>query len=362
MPQRHHLPVYLRAHALVSHFRMHHVRKIHRRGPARQLQHASFRRERIYFQRREIHFQGGQKLAGFLHLLGPLDELAHPGNALIVVLRAGLAGLVFPVRRHAFFGDAMHFLRADLHFERLAAVQNRGVQRLIQVGPRNGDIILKPARHRPPNMMHYSQRGIAAALRVCNDANGQQIVNLFETRFLPQHLAMQRIQRLHARFQLRRNAGLHQLRTNGRLHFIQKFLVERRFVADLFLQRKERLRLEIPERQILEFPAHHAHSQAVRNGRVNVQRFAGNALLLVGVQVLQRAHVVQAVRELYQYDAYVGHHRQQHLAYVFGLARFRSRNIQPPDFCYALNQVRHFRPKALFNPRNGILRVFNGVV
>ena len=99
------------------------------------------------------------------------------------------------------------------------------------------------------------------------------------------------------------------------------------FVADLLLQRKKRFRLEIAEGQ-----------------------------------VLQRAHVVQAVGQLDQHDAHVCHHRQKHLAHVFGLARFRRLDVQTADFRNALDQMRYFRTKTFFNARNWILRVFYGVV
>ena len=128
------------------------------------------------------------------------------------------------------------------------------------------------------------------------------------------------------------------------------------------MQRKKRLRLEIAERQVLQLSPHHAHSQAVRNRRVNIQRLARNALLLFRFEVLQRAHVVQAVGQLDQHDAHVRHHRQKHLAHVFGLARFRRLDVQAADFRNALDQMRYFRPKTFFNARNGILRVFYGVV
>src|SRR5207253_4400378 len=57
-----------------------------------------------------------------------------------------------------------------------------------------------------------------------------------------------------------------------------------------------------------------------------------DAPLLVRLQVLQRAHVVQAVGKLDQHDAHVRHHRQQHLADVLGLARFRRRIFSRPIF------------------------------
>src|SRR5437879_10182201 len=104
---------------------MHHVCKIDRSGAARKFHHAALRRERVNFNGSEIDFQRGKKFPGFLKLLRPFDELTHPGDALVVILRGRLSGFVFPVRGNAFLRDAMHILRADLHFEGLAAVEHR---------------------------------------------------------------------------------------------------------------------------------------------------------------------------------------------------------------------------------------------
>ena len=100
----------------------------------------------------------------------------------------------------------------------------------------------------------------------------------------------------------------------------------------------------------------------MRNRRVNIHRFTGNALLLVWLEVLQRPHVMQAIGKLDQDDAHVGHHGQEHLAHVFGLARLRRRNVQPTNVGDARDEVRNFASKPLFNPRNGIFRVLNGIV
>ena len=154
MPQRNHLPIHFGAHALVAHFRVHHISKIHGRGAARQFQHAPFGRKRVDFHRREIHLQRGKKFARLLHFLRPLDELPHPRNALIV-LRAP-SNFVLPVRRHAFFRHSMHVLRADLHFKGLPAVQERRVERLVQIWARNRDVIFEASGHWPPDVMDHA--------------------------------------------------------------------------------------------------------------------------------------------------------------------------------------------------------------
>ena len=38
------------------------------------------------------------------------------------------------MRSHAFFRDVMHFLRANLHLQRLSAMKHGSVQRLIKFG------------------------------------------------------------------------------------------------------------------------------------------------------------------------------------------------------------------------------------
>ncbi len=164
MAQRHHLAVHLCAHALMADFGVHGIGEVDGSGPAGQLQHAPFGRERVNLDGRQIHFQRGEKFAGFLQLLRPFNQLAHPGDALVVIAGSRFAAFVFPVSGDAFFRDAVHFLRADLHFKRLAAMQNGGMQGLIQVRARHGDVIFEAARDWPPNVMHHAEGGVTASL------------------------------------------------------------------------------------------------------------------------------------------------------------------------------------------------------
>src|SRR5712692_9329357 len=184
MAQRNHLAVHLSPNTLVADLGVNHVGKIDGRGAARKLEHAAFRRESVDFDRSEIHFERGEKFSGLLELLGPFDELAHPGDALIVIFRRGLSRFVFPVRGNALLRDAVHFLRADLHLERLAAVEHGGMQRLIKIWSRNGDVVLEAARDGAPDVMDYAKRGVTVALGVRDDAHGEEIVDLAETDFL----------------------------------------------------------------------------------------------------------------------------------------------------------------------------------
>ena len=65
------------------------------------------------------------------------------------------------------------------------------------------------------------------------------------------------------------------------------------------------------------------------------------ASLAFRLQVLQRAHVVQAVGQLDEDHAHVRHHGQQHLADVLGLAVFAVGELDLVDLGDAFDDVRH---------------------
>ena len=173
---------------------------------------------------------------------------------------------------------------------------------------------------------------------------------------------MHGVQTLYARFKLGGNAGFNESGLDSGLNFLKEFFVPRRLVADFFLQCKESFRLEIAERQVLQLAAHDTHTEAERDRRIDVQSFARNALLLFGLEVFERAHVVKPVGQLNQNDADIVHHGEQHLADVFGLALFGSHHFEAADFGYAFDEMSDVGAKALFDPGDGILRIFDGVV
>ena len=125
------------------------VREVHRGGIARQRLHFPARGEDVDFLRVELDLEVLQKLLRIADLLLPLEQLTQPDEVLLVASRANPSFLVFPVRRDAVLGGAMHIGGPDLHFEGHAPLaDHRGVQRLITVGSRHRDEVLDPPRHR----------------------------------------------------------------------------------------------------------------------------------------------------------------------------------------------------------------------
>ena len=269
--------------ALMAHFGVDGIGEIDGRGAARQHHHAPLGRERVDLFGIEIDAQRRKKLARLLHLLHPLDQVAHPDDALIVGrgCRFRAAILVFPVRGHALFGDAMHLLRANLHLEGLPGMNHGGVQRLVEVRPRHGDVILESPGNGTPYLMDHAERRITILHRVGNHAHGEQVVDLIERPLLLLNLLVQRIEALDAGLHFGGNAVLDQLAANRVLHFDQKLVEDLLLGRDFLLQLEKRFRLEIAERKIFEFAANEAHSEPVGDRRVDIERFAGDALLLL---------------------------------------------------------------------------------
>ena len=95
---------------------------------------------------------------------------------------------------------------------------------------------------------------------------------------------------------------------------------------------------------------------------VDVERFAGDGFAAVGLEVLERAHVVQAVGQLDEDDAHIGDHGQQHLADVFGLAVFAVGELDFVDLGDAFDDVGDLVAEVGLDLLAGGGGVFDGVV
>ena len=118
----------------------------------------------------------------------------------------------------------------------------------------------------------------------------------------------------------------------------------------------------IAKGQVFELAAHFAHAETVGEGGIDVERFAGNGFAALGPEVLEGAHVVQAIGELDEDDAHIGDHGQQHFAYVFGLPVFAIGELDFVDLGDAFDDVGDLVAKSGFNLFVGGGRVFDSVV
>ena len=121
-------------------------------------------------------------------------------------------------------------------------------------------------------------------------------------------------------------------------------------------------RVQVLEGQVFELAAQLTHAEAVRDGRVDVHRLLRDALALLGLEELERAHVVQAVGEFDEHDAHVVDHRQQHLADVLGLLLLVRDVADLRDFRQAVDEQRDFVAEIFPNRFEVDERVFDDIV
>jgi len=84
--------------------------------------------------------------------------------------------------------------------------------------------------------------------------------------------------------------------------------------------------------------------------------------LLLRLQILDGAHIMEAIGKLHDDHANVVDHGQNHLANVFGLARFRGQHVETPNFGYAFDEAGGFFAEAFLNTGDGKFGVLNHVV
>ena len=133
-------------------------------------------------------------------------------------------------------------------------------------------------------------------------------------------------------------------------------------MASFFCSSKKRVGFEIAEGKVFEFAADQAHAEAIGDGGVNVQSLAGDALLALGVEVVEGAHIVETVGEFDDDHADVIDHGEQHLADVFGLTSFRSEQIETADLGGAFDEAGDIGAKLFGDGGERNLGVFDDVV
>ena len=122
------------------------------------------------------------------------------------------------------------------------------------------------------------------------------------------------------------------------------------------------IRIQRAEAEVLQFGLEAVHAEPLRDRRVDVERFAGDAASRFRVDRAERAHVVQAIGELDQDHAQIARHRQQHFAEAFGGGFLAAAEANLVELGDAVDELGHRRAELGGDLLGGELGVFERVV
>ena len=168
---------------------VHEIGEVERRSTSGKLLHIALRRKDVDLILEDIKSNALEELRGVGDVALPLEQLAQPGELRVVGGICLRAILIAPVRSDSNLGDLMHGPSANLHLERTPIECNdSGVQALIEIVLRHGDVVVKLIWNRSPDAVDRTERGVAVAQVLHDHTDGIDVINLREVAGAARHL------------------------------------------------------------------------------------------------------------------------------------------------------------------------------
>ena len=120
--------------------------------------------------------------------------------------------------------------------------------------------------------------------------------------------------------------------------------------------------VEVFDGKVFELVLHLLHPEPVGERRVDLHRLESGEPLLFGRAEAQGPYVMKTVGELYEYDADILGHRQEHFAKRLYLLLLFGGVGDLTELCDAVDKLRHLAAEHLFDLRQGDDGVLDGVV
>ena len=267
--------------------------KVQRRGAFGQFLDVAGWRVNVNFVMEEIHFQGVHELLGTGFVTLTFENFIEPGELGQVLAVDSSVLLVQPVGRDAVLGLPVHLLRADLDLDALRVrAYDGGVQALVAVGLGHGDVVLEAALYGFPLLVHKTEHGVAVLHVLDDDAEGHDVVHLVQGEGLCEHLFVDAVLVFDAAVHLTsQSVGRQEILKHGDGLF-DELLLDDLVILQPLGDLAVHVRPQILEAQILEITHDVVEAEAVGQGSIDVHGLLGDALLLVRLLEVQRAHVV----------------------------------------------------------------------
>ena len=290
-----------------------------------------------------------------------LDRLGPLGAGAVRPVRRVL--LVAPVGGDPVLGPPVHLVGAHLDLDGLAVeADHRGVQGLVEVELGRVDVVLEPALDRRPDGVDRAQGGPAVLLRLDDDPDAHQVVEVVELLAPDDHLLVDAPEVLRPPGHLGGHPRGGQPLPHGHQHPGQELVAQRGPAGHHLLDLGVALGVEGGEGQVLELPLDLLDAQPVGQRGVDVEGLLGGAALLPLGHDDERPHVVEAVGQLDDEHPPVVGHGHEHLAHGGGLLGLLGVELQAVELGDAVDDQGHGRAEVTLDDLRGHPGVLHGVV
>src|SRR5690554_441858 len=351
-------------HRGVANVGMDGVGEIHRRCPAGQLHNPALGSKHVDFVREQVDLHVFDELHGVVGPLAHFHQPFHPAvhTGLVDAGNAGFLVLVHPVGSNTIVGDVLHFLGTDLDFNVHMHAEQRRVQRLVAVRLGHGYVVFETARQGLVQAVYGAQDPVTVVFRIGDDAEGIHIHDFMERFLLELHLVVDGVQVFFPAQYPARQAALFQLFLQFTPDIVDNFLVAAPQFGHRFRDVLGAHRIQRGKAQVFQLGRNRMHTQAVGNRGVDIEGFSGDALALFIRHGAQRAHVMQAVCQLYQDHPDVLGHGQGHFLEVLGLGFSPGAELDLGQLGYAIYQFGDVFPELLAQSIFRDTGIFDNVV
>ena len=280
----------LRTETVASHKTMDGEGKIERRGTSRHILEVAFGGEHQDFVGIEIELDSIEQIERiWLRVVKDFLDRIEPAVEFALVVRRILI-LVLPMRSKSLLCNVVHTIGTNLHLNPFALLAHEGVvERLIAVGLRIGKPVAEARRMR---LIDFGERTIDAVTLIHlvltvvgheDNADGQKVIHLAEGDVLVLHLHPDGIRTLDAGFQRIFDTHFVELLTDGRRKLVEDGIALRLRLSQLLLDAMVFIGMFVFETQIFEFRLDFVQTEAIGNRGEDIERFAGNLILLAGL-------------------------------------------------------------------------------
>ncbi len=299
----------------------------------------------------DIGAEAGEQRGIVVGVIPTFQQLAHPGD---LALEAGIATatfLVTPVRGKSEFGIGVHVVRADLHFQgAVVRADHRGMQRLVVVALRAGDVVIELAGNEWPQRVHDTERGVTGRNIRHQHAQRADVVKAGKIQALLLHLLPDRTDVLGATTNLGRDAGLFQGSLQQAPRLGDPGFAIRAALVQQLRDAPVGFRLQVTEGEVLKLPLELPDAEPIGQRRMDVRSQLRQRAPFAFIQFGGHAHAHELSRQQDEDHAQVADDGQQQATQAFCRSRRRALCIQRPDLlCGALafDQFGHFGAECL---------------